>query len=263
VAEDEFRRPPTQKRSTPGDGLGSTWIDNIGPLAQQPEIADIPICNSGQAGLAECVDAPTGLFAFSPEMPSADTFGEVFLKPKGTFASTDDQKFNFGLSGRYSTGYGPSAVFAQVKYFKGFLDPCFATLVILSHTEFAKLNPGNTNTCRHCADYWAFVRPTPTTPMPAGFCWQATDNTHDPPLNGYFLIRSEITDDDNGLPTVNATIAWGCTDGQDISNCKKVTLDRTFPVTVGFSAVLGRWYLEPHDAGFLIDRFRAGAASAP
>ncbi|MFN7966783.1 MAG: hypothetical protein U0V87_13960 [Acidobacteriota bacterium] len=235
--------------------------NNIGPLAHQPVIADIATCSSGQAGLSECVDTPVGLFAYSPEMPSADSFGEVLLKPQGTFASLAEQRFNFGLSGRYSTGYGPSAVFAQVKYFKGFLQPCFATLVVLSHTEFAKLTPEATNTCRSCADYWAIVRPTPTTPMPAGFCWQASDYSNDPPLNGYFLIRSEITDDTLDQPIVDATIAWGCTDGQDISNCSKITLSRTFPNGVGFWKVKGRWYLEPHDAGFLIDRFRAGAAA--
>jgi hypothetical protein len=259
--EDLFRRPPTNARSTPGDGLGaSAWIDNLGPASQQPKIATTSDCPSGQNGISDCADAPAGLFAYGAEMPSANTYGEAFLRPKTTFAPGAYQMYNFALNGRYSTGYAATPVFAQAKFFRGFLQACKATLVVMSHSEVAKFTPDTTEACNTCANYWAVVRPTPAAPMPDGFCWQGSTT---PPLNEYFWVRSTIVDNAENSPVVSASIAWGCADGASMSTCTQISLTRTFPLDVGFGGVLGRWFLEPHDAGDLISIARFGVTPTP
>lgn len=268
VAEDHFRRPPTNSKSNPGDGLSAagTWIDSIGASGNQPKIAGVSSCASGQTGLAECADAPAGLFGLNEEMPSKNTYADVLLRPKPTFSSASTQKFNFALNGRYATGTGGGVTFAQVKFFRGFLGSCnvsdstpISTLLVLSQVELDRLLSGGLGDapCRDCASYWAQARPSPTEPMPDGFCWQGTTT---PPLNSYFWIRSTIIDDINSAPTVSGDVAWSCANGQPIGSCAQINASRTFSALESFSDQKGRWYLEPHDTGFYVDLFRAGAS---
>jgi hypothetical protein len=48
-----------------------------------------------------------------------------------------------------------------------------------------------------------------------------------------------------------------------MSTCTQISLTRTFPLDVGFGGVLGRWFLEPHDAGDLISIARFGVTPTP
>ncbi len=246
TVEDQFRRPATQPKKAGGDGMGpdAVWMDNFPgvPAGNQPRID----ADEEHLLMPASVAYYERLQATHPH-----SYAEVQFIPAGGATS-----YNFAVMARVIQ-QGMSMNFYQAKLVKQHLDVCFPTLFILKLSEleaFEQMPPldPETQTCRTCADF-AF--------LPSDACKQMQSGDPEPNLpSDPIWLRIEVDDNAQDEPVIVGTMAWNCGNGVAIEECSGL-FQQTRTETgdpEGMAGLTGRWALESHDIGHLVDIFRAG-----
>lgn len=254
--EDNFRRLPTNAKGNDGDGLGplAVWVDNLSSTTNQPVIATATDCPvSGSSTLSDCASLPAGPVVHSTTQPAANIYADLKLRPKAGGTS-----FNFALTSRYHLGSGTSdpKKFFQVKFVNGWLRITKPTLLIMTADEFDRFEQQAPNMSEGptCPEITATIG----VPV-AERDFACLQDPNMQPGGEFFWLRNWTRTVANE-PVVTAAVAWGCSDGNDLSSCAHYfSKDRTFEGDhPGMNTVRGPWHLTDHDIPHLVDIARFG-----